>query len=231
MSERDSGGNCLPHKVQNRGVSFFTASLFALSCDPLAAFLHSREQKCDLTLFAAYCFPHWSHDLSIGIRRPGTKIQDSRNQRSFSSCLRERRRQRPRPDPAPCPVYDGPCQDVRPKAHSGYWGTLWGAYHRTRNRGSRFTGQIDSAHRGLPFGSQPSRTIHGSRRDAELALAELRVEHSHCLTPLSHTTLDVLIDQFLSAPTRSGSPRGPGNGESAGLVLWRYRNTACIFML
>ncbi len=59
--------------------------------------------------------------------------------------------------------------------------------------------------------SQPSRTIHGSRRDAELALAELRVEHSHCLTPLSDITLNVLIDQFLSAPTRSGSPRGPGS--------------------
>ncbi len=55
--------------------------------------------------------------------------------------------------------------------------------------------------------SQPSRTIHGSRRDAELALAKLRVEHSRCLTPLSDTTLDVLIDQFLSAPTRSGSPQ------------------------
>jgi len=59
--------------------------------------------------------------------------------------------------------------------------------------------------------NQPSRTIHGSRRDAELALAELRVEHSHCLTPLSDITLNVLIDQFLSAPTRSGSPRGPGS--------------------
>ncbi len=118
-------------------------------------------------------------------------------------------------------------QVIRPRCRC----TLRGAYHRTRNRGSRFTGQIDSAHRGLPFGSQPSRTIHGSRRDAELALAKLRVEHSRCLTPLSDTTLDVLIDQFLSAPTRSGSPRGPGNGESAGLVLWRYRNTACIFML
>ena len=131
---------------------------------------------------------------------------------------------------APVP-YHRWCRDRWPRAHSGFDVPLWGAYHRTRNRGSRFTGQIDSAHRGLPFGSQPSRTIHGSRRDAELALAELRVEHSHCLTPLSHTTLDVLIDQFLSAPTRSGSPRGPGNGESAGLVLWRYRNTACIFML
>ena len=101
LSERDSGGNCLPHKVQNRGVSFFTASLSAFPRESRAASLHSREQKCDLTLFAAYCFPHWSHSLRIGTRRPGTKIQDSRNQRSFSSCLRERWRSRPRPDSAP----------------------------------------------------------------------------------------------------------------------------------
>ena len=59
--------------------------------------------------------------------------------------------------------------------------------------------------------SQPSRTIHGSRQDAELALAELRVEHSRRLTPLSDTTLDVLVAQFLSAPTRSGIPREPGS--------------------
>ncbi len=27
---------------------------------------------------------------------------------------------------------DGPCQDVRPKARSGFGVTLWGAYHQTR---------------------------------------------------------------------------------------------------
>ena len=58
---------------------------------------------------------------------------------------------------------------------------------------------------------QASRTIHGSKQDPKLALAELRVEHSRRLTPLSDTTLDVLVDQFLSSPTRSRSPRGPGS--------------------
>jgi integrase len=59
--------------------------------------------------------------------------------------------------------------------------------------------------------SQPSRMIHGSRQDAELALAELRIEHSRRWSPSCDTTLNVLVEEFLSAPTRSGRRREPGS--------------------
>ena len=59
--------------------------------------------------------------------------------------------------------------------------------------------------------NQPSRTIHGSRQDAELALAELRIEHSRRWSPSCDTSLNVLIEEFLFAPTRSGRRREPGS--------------------
>ena len=167
------------------------------------------------------CHPHFPVLLS----RPGGRTRNSQFRADLSR-----------------PVLYIPGSQCTPSAHLGqlgevvryvFVGTFRSMHGHIRQLGpGRYLVRI-SAGRDPVTGkrSQPSRTIHGSRRDAELALAELRVEHSRCLTPLSDITLDVLIDQFLSAPTRSGSPRGPGNGESAGLVLWRYRNTACIFML
>ena len=59
--------------------------------------------------------------------------------------------------------------------------------------------------------SQPSRVVRGSRQDAELALAELRMEHSHRWSPSCDTTLNVLVKEFLFAPTRSGRQREPGS--------------------
>ena len=59
--------------------------------------------------------------------------------------------------------------------------------------------------------NQPSRTIHGSRQDGELALAELRIEHSRRWSPSCDTSLNVLVEEFLFAPTRSGRRRGPGS--------------------
>ncbi len=59
--------------------------------------------------------------------------------------------------------------------------------------------------------SQPSRVVHGSRRDAELVLAELRVEHAYRFAPSCDTRLALLVEEFLSAPTRSGKRRGAGS--------------------
>jgi len=58
---------------------------------------------------------------------------------------------------------------------------------------------------------QPSKTVRGKRKDAELALARLQIDHLGGTAVSTDTTLDVLVDQFLSAPTRSGNPREPGS--------------------
>jgi len=58
---------------------------------------------------------------------------------------------------------------------------------------------------------QPSKTVRGTRKDAELALARLQIDHLGGTAVSTDTTLDVLVDQFLSAPTRSGNPREPGS--------------------
>ena len=70
---------------------------------------------------------------------------------------------------------------------------------------------------------QPSKTIRGTKKDAELALARLQIEHLGGTAISTGTTFDVLIDQFLSAPSRSESPRGP---ESRYRELCRYQRAS-----
>ena len=103
-----------------------------------------------------------------------------------------------------------PGQGVRP--------VLAGTFESMRGRGyigelepGRFLVRISITDPLTGARRQPSRTIHGTKKDAELALARLQVEHPG-RTPVSiDTTLDVLVDQFLSAPTRSGKRREPGS--------------------
>ena len=59
--------------------------------------------------------------------------------------------------------------------------------------------------------SQPSKVVHGSRQDAELALAQLRVDYSNRTGLPSTMTIDGLIKQFLNSPTKSGRSREPGS--------------------
>ena len=59
--------------------------------------------------------------------------------------------------------------------------------------------------------SQPSRVVRGSRQDAELAFAALRVRHSRRWFPSCDTTLNGLVEEFLFVPTRSGRRREPGS--------------------
>ena len=58
---------------------------------------------------------------------------------------------------------------------------------------------------------QPSRVIRGTRQEAEVELARLRLEHGQANTPQSGTTLNQLVELFLSAPTRSGTRREPSS--------------------
>ena len=53
---------------------------------------------------------------------------------------------------------------------------------------------------------QPSKTVRGTRKDAELALARLQIDHLGGTAVSTDTTLDVLVDQFLSAPTGPEHP-------------------------
>ena len=57
---------------------------------------------------------------------------------------------------------------------------------------------------------QPSKTVRGTRKDAELALARLQIDHLGGTAVSTDTTLDVLVDQFLSAD--SGATGGSAQG-------------------
>lgn len=59
--------------------------------------------------------------------------------------------------------------------------------------------------------SQPSKVVNGTRQDAELALAQLRVDYSHQTGLPSDLTLGGLIEKYLSSPTKSGRRREPGS--------------------
>ena len=58
---------------------------------------------------------------------------------------------------------------------------------------------------------QPSKVVHENRQDAELALAQLRVDYSHRTGLPSDMTVGGLIEQYLNSPTKSGRPREPGS--------------------
>ena len=57
---------------------------------------------------------------------------------------------------------------------------------------------------------QPSKTIRGTRKETELALARLQIDHLGGTAVSTDTTLDVLVDQFLSAD--SGATGGSAQG-------------------
>ena len=59
---------------------------------------------------------------------------------------------------------------------------------------------------------QPSKVIHGTRQDAELALAHLIVENPNRDPLRSDTSLDALVERHLYAPTRNGRQRSPASG-------------------
>jgi len=56
--------------------------------------------------------------------------------------------------------------------------------------------------------SQPSKTIRGTKKDAELALARLQMGRLCGTTASTDPTLDVVVDQVLPTPTRSSSREG-----------------------
>ena len=55
---------------------------------------------------------------------------------------------------------------------------------------------------------QPSKTVRGTRKDAELALARLQMGHLCGTTASTDPTLNVVVDQVLPTPTRSSSRQG-----------------------
>jgi len=59
--------------------------------------------------------------------------------------------------------------------------------------------------------SQPSKVVCGTRKDADLALAKLTVDHGHRTKATLALTLDDLVDQHLGAARRSGEPRSPAS--------------------
>ena len=56
--------------------------------------------------------------------------------------------------------------------------------------------------------SQPSKTIRGTKKDAELALVRLQMGHLCGTTASTDPTLNVVVDQVLPTPTRSSSREG-----------------------
>ena len=59
---------------------------------------------------------------------------------------------------------------------------------------------------------QPSKVIHGTRQDADLALAHLIVENPNRGSLRSDTSLDALVEHHLYSPTRNGRQRSPASG-------------------
>ena len=56
---------------------------------------------------------------------------------------------------------DGPCQDVRPKARSGFGVTLWGAYHNDPNFGSAAAVALPKFFHTEVFGLGPMSAVSG----------------------------------------------------------------------
>ena len=56
--------------------------------------------------------------------------------------------------------------------------------------------------------SQPSKTIRGTKKDAELALVRLQMGPLCGTTASTDPTLNVVVDQVLPTPTRSSSRQG-----------------------
>ena len=58
---------------------------------------------------------------------------------------------------------------------------------------------------------QPSRVVHGTRQDAELALAQLVVENPDRNSLRPRTSLDALVERHVQAPSGSGKKRSPAS--------------------
>jgi len=110
------------------------------------------------------------------------------------------------PNALSCPLG----QVVRP-VFTGTFGSMRGRGYVKELEPGRFLVRISITDPLTGKRGQPSKTIRGTKKDAELALARLQIDHLGGTAVSTDTTLDVLIDQFLSAPTRSGSPREPGS--------------------